>query len=177
MKFGLMYEIQIPEPHYLGIERDRYREVMAQAELGDELGYDYFWAVEHHFQKEFSHCSAPEVLYGAISQRTKRIRIGHAVVLLPHRYNHPVRAAERAAVLDIVSDGRMDLGTGRSSTPAELGGFEIDPEETHPQWEEAISIIPRMWTEDPFSHEGRYFKIPPCSVIPKHVDVQRKSPS
>jgi alkanesulfonate monooxygenase SsuD/methylene tetrahydromethanopterin reductase-like flavin-dependent oxidoreductase (luciferase family) len=67
-------------------------------------------------------------------------------VLLPHRYNHPVWVAERAAVLDIVSDGRMDLGTGRSSTPAELGGFEIDPEETQHQWEEAISIIPRMWT-------------------------------
>ena len=169
MKFGMMYEIQIPEPHYPGIERDRYRQVMAQVELADDVGFDYFWTVEHHFLKEFSHCSAPEVLYGAISQRTKQIRIGHAVTLLPYRYNHPVRVAERAAVLDIVSDGRMDLGTGRSTTLIEMGGFEIDPEETKSQWEEAISIIPRMWMEDPFSHKGTYFNIPPRSVIPKPV--------
>ena len=169
MKFGLMYEIQIPEPHYPGIEYDTYRRVMAQVELADDVGYDYFWTVEHHFLNEFSHCSAPEVLYGAISQRTKQIRIGHAVVLLPHRYNHPIRVAERAAVLDIVSDGRMDLGTGRSTTLIEMDGFEVNPEETEAEWEEAISIIPRMWTEDPFSHDGHYFKIPPRSIIPKPV--------
>src|SRR3989442_682160 len=110
MQFGLMYEIQVPEPHYDGIEHERYKQVMAQVELADEVGFAYFWTVEHHFLREFSHCSAPEVLYGAISQRTKRIRIGHAVALLPGQYNHPVRVAERAAVLDIVSDGRMDLG-------------------------------------------------------------------
>ncbi|MCH8987860.1 MAG: LLM class flavin-dependent oxidoreductase [Chloroflexi bacterium] len=86
MKFGMMYEIQIPEPHYPGIERDRYHQLMAQVELGDQVGFDYFWTVEHHFLNEFSHCSAPEVLYGAISQRTKRIRIGHAVALLPEQY-------------------------------------------------------------------------------------------
>ena len=137
---------------------------MAQVGLADEVGFDYFWTVEHHFLTEFSHCSAPEVLYGAISQITKRIRIGHAVVLLPHRYNHPIRVAERAAVLDIVSDGRMDLGTGRSTTLIEMGAFEVDPEETQSQWEEAISIIPRMWTEDPFSYDGhtttRYRRAP-----------------
>ncbi len=130
MKFGLMYEIQIPEPHYPGVEAERYKQVLAQVDLADEVGFDYFWTVEHHFLREFSHCSAPEVLYGAISQRTKRIRIGHAVALLPGQYNHPVRVAERAAVLDILSDGRMDLGTGRSTTLIEMDGFEVDPEET-----------------------------------------------
>ena len=169
MKFGLMYEIQIPEPHYEGIERDRYRQVMAQVELADEVGFDYFWTVEHHFLTEFSYCPAPEVLYGAISQRTKRIRIGHAVVLLPQKYNHPIRVAERAAVLDIVSDGRMDLGTGRSTTLIEMEAFGVNPEETQAEWEEAVTIIPRMWTEDPFSHEGHYFQIPPRSIIPKPV--------
>ena len=169
MKFGLMYEIQIPEPHYPGVEKDRYDQVLAQVDLADEVGFDYFWTVEHHFLREFSHCPAPEVLYGAVSQRTKRIRIGHAVALLPGQYNHPVRVAERAAVLDILSDGRMDLGTGRSTTLIEMDGFEVDPEETRAQWEEAISIIPRMWTEDPFSHEGRFFNIPSRSVIPKPV--------
>ena len=169
MKFGLQYELQIPEPHYPGIEQDRYKQVLAQAELADEVGFDYFWTVEHHFLQEFSHCSAPEVLYGAISQRTRRIRIGHAVALLPGQYSHPVRVAERAAVLDILSDGRMDLGTGRSTTLMEMDGFQVNPEETKAQWEEAITMIPRMWTEDPFSHEGHYYKVPPRSVIPKPV--------
>ena len=129
-------------------------------------GFDYFWTVEHHFLNEFSHCSAPEVLYGALSQRTRRIRIGHAVALLPGQYNHPVRVAERAAVLDIVSDGRVDLGTGRSTTLIEMDGFEVNPADTKAQWEEAISMIPRMWTEDTFSHEGRFYSIPPRKVIP-----------
>ena len=169
MKFGLMYEIQIPEPHHDGIEHERYKQVMAQAELADEVGFQYFWTVEHHFLREFSHCSAPEVLYGAISHRTKRIRIGHAVALLPGQYNHPVRVAERAAVLDIVSDGRMDLGTGRSTTLIEMDGFQVDREETRAQWEEAVRMIPRMWTEDPFTHDGRFYQIPPRSVIPKPI--------
>ncbi len=169
MKFGLMYEIQIKEPILPGAEKEVYDQVLAQVDLADEVGFDYFWTVEHHFLTEFSHCPAPEVLYGAVSQRTKRIRIGHAVVLLPHQYNHPVRVAERAAVLDILSNGRVDLGTGRSTTLIEMDGFEVNAEETMAQWEEAISIIPKMWTEDPFSHKGTYFNIPPRSVIPKPV--------
>ena len=160
MKFGLMYEIQIPEPHHPGIEAERYKQVLAQVDLADEVGFEYFWTVEHHFLREFSHCSAPEVLYGAISQRTKRIRIGHAVALLPSQYNHPVRVAERAAVLDILSDGRMDLGTGRSTTLLEMDGFEVDPEQTKAQWAEAIRMIPKMWTEDPFSTSGRVLQHP-----------------
>jgi alkanesulfonate monooxygenase SsuD/methylene tetrahydromethanopterin reductase-like flavin-dependent oxidoreductase (luciferase family) len=169
MKFGLMYEIQIPEPHYPGIEQDTYKQVIAQVMLAEEMGFEHFWTVEHHFLTEFSYCPAPEVLYGAISQRTSTIRIGHAVALLPAQYNHPIRVAERAAVLDILSDGRMDLGTGRSTTLIEMGGFEINPEETKAMWEEAIAMIPRMWTEETFSHEGHYFKVPPRSVIPKPV--------
>ena len=82
MKFGLMYEIQIPEPHYPGIVQDTYKQVIAQVMLAEEMGFDHFWTVEHHFLTEFSYCPAPEVLYGAISQRTSKIRIGHAVALL-----------------------------------------------------------------------------------------------
>jgi hypothetical protein len=83
MKFGLMYEIQIPKPHYPGIERDTYKQVLAQVTLAEEMGFSHFWTVEHHFLTEFSHCPAPEVLYGAVSQRTHTMRIGHAVALLP----------------------------------------------------------------------------------------------
>ena len=169
MKFGLMYELQLPKPYSPDAERELYKQVLTQVDLADELGYDYVWLVEHHFLTEFAHSSAPEILFGAMAARTKRIRLGHGVVLLPWRYNHPVRVAERAATLDIVSDGRMDLGTGRSVTSVEIDGFQIDPDETEPQWREAISMIPRMWTEDPFSYKGEYFNIPPRSVIPKPV--------
>ena len=83
MKFGMMYEIQIPEPHTPNIVQNTYKQVIAQVMLAEEMGFEYFWTVEHHFLTEFSYCPAPEVLYGAISQRTKTIRIGHAVALLP----------------------------------------------------------------------------------------------
>ena len=110
MKFGVVYEMQVPEPHYPGIERVLYHQALDQVELADQLGYEYVWAVEHHFLKEFADRPAPEVLFGAMSQRTKRIRIGHAVVLLPPQYNHPVRVAERAAVLDILTYGPCGNG-------------------------------------------------------------------
>ncbi len=86
MKFGMFYEIQVPKPWHEDKEFEIYRQVLDQAQLADEVGFDSFWTVEHHFFPEFSHCSAPEVLYGAVSQRTKNIRIGHGVVLLPFPY-------------------------------------------------------------------------------------------
>jgi alkanesulfonate monooxygenase SsuD/methylene tetrahydromethanopterin reductase-like flavin-dependent oxidoreductase (luciferase family) len=167
MKFGLFYEIQVPKPWYESKEFDIYQQVLDQVELADELGFETFWTVEHHFLTEFSHCSAPEVLYGAVSQRTKRIKIGHGVVLLPFPYNHPIRVAERIAVLDLLSNGRVNVGTGRSATEAELAGFGIPPEETRARWEEALEMLPRMWMDETFSWDGRYFKVPPRQIIPK----------
>ncbi len=167
MKYGIFYEIEIPKPWHERSEYEVFQQVLEQVELADRMGFDYFWTVEHHFLSEFSHCSAPEVLYGAVSQRTRRIRIGHGVVLLPFPYNHPIRVAERIATLDLLSHGRVDFGTGRSATLEELGGFGIPPEEARPRWEEALEMIPKMWTEEVFSWEGKYFKIPPRSVIPK----------
>ena len=169
MKFGLMYEIQVPEPHHPGIEQERYKQVLAQVDLADEMGFDYFWTVEHHFLREFSHCSAPEVLYGAISQRTKRIRIGHAVALLPGQYNHPVAgggAGGGAGHPERRADGP---GNGTFDDADRDGRFEVNPEDTRAQWEEAVRMIPRMWTEETFSHEGQFYTIPPRSVIPKPV--------
>src|SRR5262249_38081343 len=124
MKFDLLYELQAPKPHDERSEYRCYHEALAQIELADRLGYDTVWEVEHHFLTEFAHSSAPEVFLSAVSQRTKRIRIGHGVVLLPSRFNHPIRVAERAAALDILSDGRLEFGTGRSSQ-YEQAGFAI----------------------------------------------------
>lgn len=169
MKFALLYEMEMLRPWYERQEYDTYWQATQQVVLADDLGFDHVWCVEHHFLEEFSHSSAPEVWYGALSQLTKQIRLGHGVVLLPYPFNHPVRVAERIAVLDIMSNGRVDFGTGRSITEQELGGFGIDPSDSRPMWEEAIEIIPRMWQTDRFSHEGRYFQIPPRNVIPKPI--------
>jgi alkanesulfonate monooxygenase SsuD/methylene tetrahydromethanopterin reductase-like flavin-dependent oxidoreductase (luciferase family) len=132
------------------------------------MGFDSVWMVEHHFLEEFSYSSAPEVFLACVSQRTKNIRIGHGVVVLP--FNHPVRVAERIAVLDIMSNGRVEFGTGRATTMDELRGFGVDPAETRPRWAEAVEMIPRMWRAEPFSYRGKYWCVdPPVSVIPKPI--------
>ena len=112
MQFALFYEIPVPGPWGPDSEHSAYKNVLAQAVAGERFGWDAFWTVEHHFLSEFSHCSNPEVLYGAVAALTERIRIGYGVRLMPQPYNHPVRTAESVAVLDLLSDGRVDLGTG-----------------------------------------------------------------
>ena len=169
MKFGIIYELQMQKPWDENQEYKTYHEALDQVELADKVGFDYVWEVEHHFLVEYSHSSAPEVFLAAASQRTKNIRIGHGVALLPGPFNHPIRVAERAAALDIVSNGRVELGTGRSITEQELGGFNIDPADSRPMWEEAIQMIPKMWTTEEFSWEGDYFVVPPRNVLPKPV--------
>ena len=167
MKFGLIYELQQQKPWAENQEHKTYHEALDQIELADKVGFDYVWEVEHHFLVEYSHSSAPEVFLAAASQRTKNIRIGQGVALLPSPFNHPIRVAERAAALDIVSNGRLELGTGRSITEQELGGFGIDLADSRPMWEEAIQMIPKMWTNETFDWEGDYFVVPPRMVLPK----------
>ena len=166
MKFDLLYELQIPKPHDARSEYRCYHEALEQIALADRLGFDTVWAVEHHFLTEFAHSSAPEVFLSAVAQRTRQIRIGHGVVLLPDRFNHPILVAERAAALDILSDGRLEFGTGRSSQ-YEQAGFGIDTELSRAMWQESLEMIPRMWTEDPFSHTGRFVTVPARSIVPK----------
>ena len=166
MKFDLLYELQMPKPHDARSEYRCYHEALEQIELADRMGFHTVWAVEHHFLTEFAHSSAPEVFLSAVAQRTKRIRIGHGVVLLPHRFNHPIRVAERVAALDILSDGRVEFGTGRSSQ-YEQAGFEVDTEASREMWQESLEMIPRMWTEEPFEHRGKFLNVPPRNVIPK----------
>jgi alkanesulfonate monooxygenase SsuD/methylene tetrahydromethanopterin reductase-like flavin-dependent oxidoreductase (luciferase family) len=102
-----------------------------------------------------------------VSQQTSRIRIGQGVCLLPFGYNHPVRAAERAATLDIVSNGRLEFGTGRSATAYEMGAFGVDPERSRDEWDEAVRMIPKMWTDEEFSWESPLMTIPKRNVQPK----------
>ena len=125
--------------------------------LADALGFDTVWAVEHHFLEEYSHCSAPEVFLTACAIQTTRIRVGHGAVVCVPEMNHPVRVAERAAVLDIISGGRLEVGTARSSTWTELGGFDVDPDTTKKTWDEYVRVLPKMWTQERFAWDGVSF--------------------
>ena len=129
MKFGTFYEHQLPRPWEEGDEQRLVQESLEQVELADRLGIEYAWEVEHHFLEEYSHSSAPEVFLAACSQRTKNIRLGHGIVLMPVNYNHPARVAERIATLDLVSNGRVEFGTGESSAILELEGFDVSVED------------------------------------------------
>jgi alkanesulfonate monooxygenase SsuD/methylene tetrahydromethanopterin reductase-like flavin-dependent oxidoreductase (luciferase family) len=168
MKFSLLFEIQISEPTPAK-ERERFHQAVQQAVLAEELGYDGIWVVEHHGMLEYSHSSAPEILLAYIAAKTNRIRLGQGVCLTPHRYNHPIRVAERIATLDILSGGRISLGMGKSASLTEQMAFEIDPDELQGQWMEALDMIPRMWIEDVFQYRGEYFNVPPTQILPKPV--------
>ena len=167
MKFAMFYEIPVPRPWTERSEYEAYQHVIEQAELGDRMGFHSFWTVEHHFLEEYSHCSNPEVLYGAIAALTTRIRLGFGVRLMPKPYNHPVRSAEAAAVLDVISGGRVDFATGRSATRAELEGFGVDPHQTRSMWREAIEHVVGCWTNDEHEFHGEHWQMPRRRVLPK----------
>ena len=168
MKFGIFYEHQLPRPWTEGSEHKLLQEALDQVELADRLGIDYAWEVEHHFLEEYSHCSAPEVFLAACSQRTQRIRLGHGIVLMPPGYNAPARIAERIATLDLVSNGRVEFGTGESSSLAELGGFKVPMAEKRDHWRETVEQVCNMMAMDPYpGYEGQFFSMPCRNVVPK----------
>ena len=175
MRFGLFYEHQLPRPWEDGLEQRLFQDALDQVELADRLGFDTVWEVEHHFLEEYSHSSAPEVFLAACSQRTKRIRLGHGIVLMPPGYNHPARVAERIATLDLVSNGRVEWGTGESSANLELGGYGVAVEDKRDAWREAVEQCANMMAMDPFpGFVGRFFSMPCRNIVPK--PVQRPHP-
>ena len=170
MQFGIFYEHQLPRPWTETSELQLFQDALDQVERADRLGIDYAWEVEHHFLEEYSHSSAPEVFLAAASQRTRRIRLGHGIVLMPPAYNHPARVAERIATLDLVSGGRVDWGTGESASRAELEGFGITPAERRAMWRETVEQVANMLVMDPYpGFEGKYFSMPVRNVVPKPV--------
>src|SRR5215468_3579931 len=175
MQFGIFYEHQIPRPWHEGDEHQLFKDALDQVELADRLGIDYAWEVEHHFLEEYSHSSAPEVFLAACSQRTKNIRLGHGITLMPPNYNHPARVAERIATLDLVSSGRVEWGTGESSALLELGGYRVPAAEKRDQWREAVEQCANMLAMDPYpGFEGKFFSMPCRNIVPK--PVQRPHP-
>jgi len=167
MKFGIFFELSVPRPWTHDSERIVYENALEQAAVADEVGFDYAWAVEHHFLEEYSHCSAPELFLTAIAMRTKRIRVGHGIIVCVPEYVHPIKVAERTAVLDILSGGRLEVGTGRSATWCELGGFRANPDETKKTWDEYVHCLPNMWTQERYSYQGRSWSMPERAILPK----------
>jgi len=167
MQFAIFTEIPVPRPWGPDSEFVAYRNTLEMAVAADRAGFHSFWSTEHHFLEEMSHSTNPEVLYGAIAARTERIRIGYGVRLMPAPYNHPVRTAESVASLDLISDGRVEFGTGRSTTRAELEGFGVDPRQTREMWQEAVEHVVGCWTNDEYAFAGRHWTMPRRRVIPK----------
>src|ERR1700683_60831 len=168
MKIGGFYEHQLPRPWTSESEHRLLKDALEQVELADRTGYDYIWATEHHFLEEYAHSSAPEIFLAACAARTKNVRIGHGIVQMPPNVNQPARIAERIATLDLISDGRVDFGTGEGAAEIELGGFNVAQEEKRAQWMEGLQVVTRMLVEEPFAgFEGKYVRAPVRNVVPK----------
>ncbi len=174
MKLDLLYEIDSPRPWDEGAhpygqrkrEQRAYHEMIEQMKLADEMGFNIAWFVEHHFREGRSHCPAPEVVIGALTQATENIRLGFGVTLLPYGFTHPARVAEKVATADILSKGRIEWGTGRS-TPMEQTAFHVDREQSRVEWAEAIQIICEMWRSEYFEWDSPTFNFPKRLITPK----------
>jgi alkanesulfonate monooxygenase SsuD/methylene tetrahydromethanopterin reductase-like flavin-dependent oxidoreductase (luciferase family) len=176
MKFSMIFEAQV-EYGTPDVERQAIRNCVEQAVFAEEVGFDGVWAVEHHSLIEYSHMSAPEIFLTAVAAKTSRIRVGHAAVCMPFGYNHPARVAERAAMLDIISDGRLNLGAARGGTVQEMSLCGVDPELTTPQVKEALTFIGHCWREDTIQWDSELLTIkhppdrPPHTVVPRPVQL------
>src|SRR5262250_217760 len=168
MRFGTFFFFQAPPGH----RHDHIiRRELEQIEWTEELGFDEAWLTEHHFI-DYGLSVDPAALAAAAASRTRRIRIGLAAAILP--FHHPLRLAEQMALVDIISNGRLDVGVGRGNRPAEFRGYRVPQEESRERFDEAVEIMQRAWTQERITYDGRFFTVPGVSVIPK--PVQRPHP-
>ncbi|MFA5883915.1 MAG: LLM class flavin-dependent oxidoreductase [Acidimicrobiia bacterium] len=174
MQFSMIFEAQMADPTR---EREQQviRDCVEQAVLAEQVGFDRIWAVEHHALKWYAHMSAPEIFLTWVAAKTERIRVGHGVVCMPFQYNHPIRVAERAAMLDVLSNGRLDLGAGRGATLMEMSTMGVDPTRTYAEVEEALRMIGSMWRGpdgDDFDWHGELLQISPArTILPRPVQT------
>jgi alkanesulfonate monooxygenase SsuD/methylene tetrahydromethanopterin reductase-like flavin-dependent oxidoreductase (luciferase family) len=171
LEFGIFLNGYIPGPAAHDTDTE-HTELMREAEftiVADRHNWKYAWYGEHHALTEYSHMSAPEVIMGYCAARTERIHLASGIVSLPPRKEHPVRYAERAAMLDHVTGGRYEWGTGRGAGSHEVASFNImDTNETKAEWDEVVREVPRMWEQKDYSYHGQFFTVPtPHNVLPK----------
>ena len=168
MRFGVFYELQLPKPWEDNAEHRLVHEAIEQVQLADQLGIDHAWAVEHHFLDEYSHCSASDVFLTALAAKTERIRVGFGIRQVIPNYNHPSRTAESVAMLDLVSNGRVDFGIGEGATRLELHGYGVQAKRKQALALEAAEQIANMMVLDPYpGYEGEGFSMPCRNVLPK----------
>ncbi len=169
MQFALFNQLQMPRPWRQHEEVLMYKEAITEAVHAEAVGFDAYWQTEHHFYTEIGHSSAPEIVLAAISQRTSRLRLGLGVVVLP--CNHPYRVVEYVSTLDVVSDGRVEFGTGRGASPYHVEAFGYSPGESKAVWEESLQIICSMFLNDPFpGWNGKYYPhLLPRDILPKPI--------
>lgn len=168
MDISLIYELETNDSSEAGVRRI-FEQTVEQVQLADRLGYRTVWFTEHHFLERFSYSSSPQTFLPYLAAKTQNIRLGHGIVLLPFKIHHPLNVAEHIATLDIISGGRAEFGGGRAICESELSGFGINPDDTRPQWEESLDMIPKAWTQDKFSWDSPTMKVPERAVIPKPV--------
>ncbi|TVV76714.1 LLM class flavin-dependent oxidoreductase [Sphingomonas solaris] len=173
MDLGLLYEFDAPQPwegqHPEGqrmAERRVYRESIEQIVLADKMGFDTVWCVEHHFRENRSHMPSNEVVLGALSQITKRIKLGFGVSLMPHEFIHPARVAEKVATVDVLSQGRAQWGLGRS-TPMEQQAFHVDIARSKEKMAAAARTVVGMWKEQYYEEHSEFLDFPARMVTPK----------
>jgi alkanesulfonate monooxygenase SsuD/methylene tetrahydromethanopterin reductase-like flavin-dependent oxidoreductase (luciferase family) len=164
MRFGFFDQLPCDDTQS---EQQRFHDILAQIELGDQLGFDAVWLGELHFGRRSSISASPLMILAAAAQRTKQIRLGTAVTLLP--LHNPIKIAEEAATADILSGGRLELGVGRGTAPIHYTGYNVNQEESRERFEEALDVILKAWTQDTFSYQGKYFQAEELSVVPKPV--------
>ena len=162
MKFGLHFQITCADWQS---PFQRYQEALEQIQLGDELGFDYAWLAEMHFDPRHCITPSPFIVAAAAAQRTKRIRLGIAVSLLP--LHHPIEMAEDVATLDLLSNGRAEFGAGRGSDPEHYRGYGVAMDESRERFLECLDFIMKSWTEDEFSFDGKYYNARDLSLVPK----------
>jgi alkanesulfonate monooxygenase SsuD/methylene tetrahydromethanopterin reductase-like flavin-dependent oxidoreductase (luciferase family) len=172
MEFGIFHSGHVPTQAtpdgQRRLEHGRLLDEVAVAVTGDRVGFKYSWFTEHHFLEEYSHVSASEVLMGYVAARTEQLHLGSGIFNLTPPVNHPARVAERVAMLDHLSQGRFEFGTGRGSSSTEYQGFGIpDAETTRDLFDEALPEVLRMLTEAPYSHDGAGFSMPERTVLPR----------
>ena len=170
MRFGMLYELQLPKPWDSQSEQRLVDDAIEQCVLGDKLGIDYAWSVEHHFLEEYSHCSASDVFLSAIAAKTERIKIGFGIRQVIPNYNHPARTAESVGMLDLISHGRAQLGIGEGATRLELGGFNIPAKRKRAMALESAREIADMMVMEPYpGYECDDWSMPCRNVLPKPI--------
>lgn len=142
-------------------------DTVEQVLLAEEVGFDIAWCVEHTALEQYAHMSAPETVLAYLAGRTSRIGLGHGVICLPPRMNHPVKVAERCAALDILSGGRLHVGFGKGGTQQEAGTFGYDLRDLAPMIAEAVELVPRIWIEDDWEYHGQFIDLAPRRIHPK----------